>query len=335
MYVLTGRDDFSLKESLEEIKKGIGEESLLEANTSELDGQQVKPEQIRNLVEAAPFLAVKRLVIIRGLLVRFVQKDKSGRKKGEGSKTSAGKQEYGPFLECMKNVPDSTVLVMVDSLDYRDIKASSFFNALSNMAEVQFFPLLNKPGLRNWVNQRVKREGGGGITGPAVELLVELIGSNLWMMRNEIIKLVLYTAGSRIDKGDVGKVVSYSREIIVFEMVDAVIDSNAKKAEKLIERLLQRGAPPVQLLFMLSRQFRYIARVKSLKNMGEREPAVKARLGISSDFVFRKTLEQASRYSLERIRGVYQRLLETDLAIKTGKMRGEVALEVLVAELCR
>ena len=334
MYVLTGRDDFSLKESLEEIKRGIGEDSLLEANTSELDGQQVKPEQIRNLVEAAPFLAEKRLVIICGLLARFVQKYKSSRQKREGPQERAGKQECEPLLESMRNVPASTVLVVVDSLDYRDIKASHFFNALSNMAEVRFFPLMNKPGLRNWVNQRVKQQGGS-ISGPAVELLIELVGSNLWIMRNEIIKLVLYAGGSRIERNDVGKVVSYSREIVVFEMVDAVIDFNVGEAERLLERLLERGAPPVQLLFMLSRQFRYIARVKSLKNMGEREPAIRARLGISSDFVFRKTLEQASRYPLERIRGVYRRLLGTDLAIKTGKMRGEVALNVLVAELCR
>lgn len=334
MYVLTGRDDFSLGEALCEMKKGIGEESLLEANTSELDGQQVKPDEIRNLVEAAPFLAEKRLVIIRGLMSRFARKDKSVQKKRGGSPASTGRQEYGPLLESMRNVPASTVLVVVDSLDYREIKTSSFFNALSGMAEVRFFPLMNKPGLRNWVNQRVKREGGS-ISGAAVDLLIELVGSNLWIMRNEIIKLVLYKSGGRINKEDVDRVVSYAREIRVFDMVDAVIDFNVGQAERLLERLLDRGAPPVQLLFMLSRQFRYIARVKSLKNMGETETAIKARLGIASDFAFRKTLEQASRYPLQRIRGVYRRLLETDLAIKTGKMRGEVALDVLIAELCR
>ena len=47
----------------------------------------------------------------------------------------------------------------------------------------------------------------------------------------------------------------------------------------------------------------------------------------------RKTLEQASRFSLPRLREVYHHILDTDLSIKTGRYDAELALTILVAEL--
>jgi DNA polymerase III delta subunit len=38
---------------------------------------------------------------------------------------------------------------------------------------------------------------------------------------------------------------------------------------------------------------------------------------------------------MPRIKQVYQQLLDTDIAIKTGKYTEELALNILVAELCQ
>jgi DNA polymerase III delta subunit len=46
-----------------------------------------------------------------------------------------------------------------------------------------------------------------------------------------------------------------------------------------------------------------------------------------------KAWEQADKYSPSRLRELYHRLLETDISIKTGKMDGEIALNVLITEL--
>jgi len=67
LYILSGEDDFSISQSLEEIKRGIGDPDLLSANTTILDGQQLILDQLMAVVETIPFLAEKRLVIVRGL----------------------------------------------------------------------------------------------------------------------------------------------------------------------------------------------------------------------------------------------------------------------------
>jgi len=54
-----------------------------------------------------------------------------------------------------------------------------------------------------------------------------------------------------------------------------------------------------------------------------------------SEYALRRTLEQAGRYSLPRLKQIYRQLLEADLAMKTGRYDSELALDLLVADLCQ
>ena len=45
-----------------------------------------------------------------------------------------------------------------------------------------------------------------------------------------------------------------------------------------------------------------------------------SRLGVSSQFVLRKIIDQARRQSWQEIKASYRRLLEADLAVKRGVM---------------
>ena len=55
-------------------------------------------------------------------------------------------------------------------------------------------------------------------------------------------------------------------------------------------------------------------------------------MGVTNQFVLRKTMEQARRHSWSDIMWRYQRLLETDLAIKQGRLEPDLALELLAAD---
>jgi len=130
-------------------------------------------------------------------------------------------------------------------------------------------------------------------------------------------------------------VVSYAQQASVFAMVDAILEFKAGVAEWALQQLLDRGAAPAYLLVMLSRQVQMIVRAKELRNQGKTRMEIQNKLGLSSEFATNKTLDQADLYTLERLKEVYHRLLEADLSIKTGKYNGELALNILVAELCQ
>ena len=109
--------------------------------------------------------------------------------------------------------------------------------------------------------------------------------------------------------------------------------SKAGPAEQLLEDLLQHGASPAYLLAMLSRQVRLLVRAKELVRQRKSDVEIQSRLGLAP-YPLRKTMEQAQRYPMERLKDVYLKLLEADLYIKRGKYDGKLALNILVAELC-
>lgn len=330
LYILLGEDDFSLTRSLEEIKRGIGDQSLLAANTTTLNGQQVALNQLRIVCETVPFLAEKRLVIIHGLLGRFDPEGKPRRRKKVAQLTEK-EPEYRSFADCLSRIPDCTVLVLIDG----KIKGGNpLFKQLSPRAEVRSFPMLKEDRLRQWIRRGVA-EQDASISPEAVDLLAKLVGGNLWIMTNEISKLALFTSGRCIEVEDIKAIVSSAQEASVFAMVDAILDFKAGVAEQLLEQLLERGASPAYLLVMLSRQVRMIVRARELRRHRKPEVEIQDRLGLTSEFALRKTLDQAQRYPLERLREVYNKLLETDLSIKTGKYEGGLALNLLIAELCQ
>ena len=330
LYILWGPDDFSRARALEGIKGGIGDRETLATNTAAFEGQQLTVGQLRPVCEAAPFLAEKRLVIITGLLQRFEPRRRQTRQ-ARGRRTPASSEDWKPLGEYIPKVPDSTVMVLVDD----EVKSNNpLFKVLSAKAEVRAFPLLRDARLRQWVQERVKEEGGS-VSPRAVDVLARLVGSNLWAMSGEIEKLLLYAAGRCIEEGDIRLLVGYTQEASVFAMVDAIVEFRAQAAERSLQQLLQQGAAPSYLLAMLSRQMRLIVRAKEAKNARVSVNELRGRLGLTSEFQVRRVQEQADRYSMPRIKYVYRKLLETDLDIKTGKYDPELAVGILVAEVCQ
>ena len=327
LHVLIGEDDFSIRQSLEEIKKGAGDRTALMANTAIFDGQRVTLDQLRGACETVPFLAEKRLVIVEGLLARFETRGKSGKKKPASPTDQTN--DYKQIAGYASQIPDFTELVLVDG---RIGNHNPLLRELSAVTTVKSFPLLKESQLRQWVGRRVS-EAGGSISSRAVNLLIRFVGNDLWIMSSEVDKLALFAGGRRIEEGDVREVVSYAQEANVFALVDAILEFRAGVAQELLQQLLKHGAAPVQLLVMLARQSRIILQIKEMRSLRKSRSEIQNKLGLTSDFVLRKAWEQADKYSPARLGEVYHRLLETDLAIKTGKLDGELALSILVAEL--
>jgi DNA polymerase-3 subunit delta len=326
LYILYGQDDFSLSRALEEIKSGLGDRETVATNTSRLEGQRLTLSELKNNCDAAPFLSSHRLVVVDGLLGRFEEKQSKARS-GKG-KQGNGLGEWGGMDSYVKQLPETTVLVLVDG----QVKGNNaLLRKLAPLAEVRAFPLLKKEALKGWIRQRVKEEGGN-IRPQAVNLLAELIGGDLWAMDGEIQKLLLYSRERPISENDVRQLVSCIQEANIFALVDAVAEGRTESAQRILHRLYDDGVPPTHILAMITRQFRLIALTKDLRR-GLSRLQIQNRLGLKQSYVVDKTLSQARLYDFEGVKRAYDKLMETDLAIKTGKYSDKLALELLITEL--
>jgi DNA polymerase-3 subunit delta len=328
LYILYGQDDFSLSRTVQKIKADLGDPEIVATNTTSLDGQHLTLAELRNKCNAAPFLSPHRLVIVDGLLERFEPKESKPRSRKAKSRNGLG--EWEGLDACITEMPETTALVLVDE----EVKGNNpLLKKISPLAEVKSFPLLKGSDLKAWIKQRVS-EQGGHIAPQAVNLLAELIGGDLWAMDGEIQKLLLYSRERPVSEDDVRQLVSCVQEANVFSLVDAVAEGRTELAQRTLHRLYDDGVPPTYIMVMITRQFRLIAQARDL-GRGLPRPEIQDRLGLKSSYAVDKTLRQARLYDFEGVKRAYDKLLETDLAIKTGRYSDKLALELLVTELVR
>jgi DNA polymerase-3 subunit delta len=328
-YILYGKDDYSLQQALDEIKNELGNKEMLEVNTSTLDGQQLRLSQLTDACSSVPFLCPCRLVIVKGLLGRLETKFGPERRSARSkSRNNTALEEWTGLAEYIKQMPPTTLLVLIDG----EVKAGNrLMKSLAPLAKVKGFPQLNDRDLSDWAQARIK-EGGGKISPAALKLLVSLVGADLWVMSGEIDKLLAYCSGQVIAEEHVKQLTSYAREANIFALVDAILEGRRNQAQQLLHRLLQDGASPAYILAMITRQLRLIVMAKDLGGK-------KSRTGITeslepvSDYSLDKAAKQAKAFTLERVKNAYNKLLEADIGIKTGKYEGDLALDLLVVEL--
>lgn len=325
--ILYGEDDFTIRERLSQIKADCGASGLGDAGTTTFDGQKLSFDELAAACNTISFLAPKRLVIVEGLLGRFEKKEK----RGKGNTKSPELKEWEALAGL--TMPETTVMVIVDG---KVKKTNPLLKKLSPVAEIrEYAPFdLRDNKLPEWILARA-RLNGGSISPQAVKFLIEITGNNLWILASEINKLCLYAGDRPVNEADIRLMVSGARESNIFHLVDAVVQQKQDIASRMLHQLLDEGSAPPYLLFMITHEFRLLIQVKELSTRRLPASIIGSKIGEFKEWKVDKMLKQARKYSMESLVKSYRRLLETDLAIKTGGMEGETALDLLITDLCR
>mgnify|MGYP001415657356 FL=1 len=332
-HVLFG-DTFLVPEALRHLKSKAGIAELLDANHHQMQGGQINPSELMSICGALPFIDAHRLVVVTGLLERHERKagehrSSGGRsKKGEGSKSASSLGGWEDLQKAIPEMPDTTVLVFIDGAIS---EGNLLLRLLKPMCEIQSLNAPSGEGLARWI-KAAAREKGASISITAIKCLTDLVGNDLWTLDRELEKLSLYATGRNIEESDVGEMVVQVREGNIFEAVDAMIGGKPGLALRLFHQLREDGLEIPHIIAMLERQLRLLALARDSMDLGLPRADMGKRLGTKSDFVVRKTVEQARRHSWRDITDRYRRLLEADLAIKRGILGPDLALELLVAE---
>jgi DNA polymerase-3 subunit delta len=194
------------------------------------------------------------------------------------------------------------------------------------------FPLPKETELVGWIQNRV-RGSKGKISGEAAGLLAMLTGRDLRLLDQEIDKLLTYVGGERqVSADDVRTLVSRARETNIFDLVDCVGRRETARALQWLHYLLEQGEHPLQILTMLARQVRILIQVSELRKQGLVLPGIASQLALHP-YVAGKVIDQAQKFDMTQLEAAHQRLVETDWAIKTGKMEETLALDLLVVGL--
>jgi len=336
VHVLYG-DSFLVAREQQRLESSASGEESLDANRHRLTGGELNLSQLVELCSAAPFMDAVRLVIVDGLLATA-----EGRRPGRRTRRPAtprggrtGKTEnsqssnpWEGLEEAVAGMPPTTLLIFAEA---EISETNPLLQALKPVAQVKNLSTPKGEGLARWI-KNLAQEKEAAMTPAAISSLANMAGNDLRSLNHELEKLALYCWGRPVEESDVAALVPLAKDANIFTAVDAMVEGRRSQALQMMQKLREDGQDASYIIVMVERQLRMLALAWDAMNQGVDQRELASRLGTTSQFVVRKTMDQARRHSWQDIKWRFQRLLEADLSIKQGRLEPAVALEMLVAD---
>jgi len=317
IFFLFGNDEFAISRKLKDFESDFNDPTSADMNTARLEARSMNENDLNTAVNAMPFLAKRRLVLLANPSAKY--NNASSRKK---------------FLEFIEKTPETTRLVMYESVEPRDADKhwlNKWAAKNGKLIHTKAFMLPRLREMTGWIVNETKQQGGQ-IEPRAAEMLKEMVGVDTRQAGMEIAKLLAYANWARpVTVADIEAVCIVTSQQSVFDFVDALSSGNGKSAQHLLHRLLETE-DPFSLWGMVIRQFRLLIQAREiLDGRGTKDDVARA-LGVHP-FVAEKTTGQGGRFSVESLEYVYRKLLAIDEGVKTGQVTLDLALDTLVVEL--
>lgn len=331
VYILRGDDRQAADSHLSTFFGSLGDADMAEMNTTRLEGKSATLNDLRAASLALPFLTERRLVIVEDALQPY-----SGR----------GKQKVREdFLDLMESLPPTTALVLIvpdtpkfsrySVRGWETLKDSHWLikwsETVGHRALLIDCALPTEDKMPLWIQNKAV-ELGGQFTGEAALLLRDYIGNDTRHAIQEITKLLTYAGFERPVEGkDVALLTVRDHQSDIFALVDAIGNRDGHKALEML-RILLDEMDFIPLFGMVIRQFRLLIQACEILELGGTEVDLVKTLGLHP-YVAKKINVQSKKFNLSDLEKIYHHLLEIDLGEKTGRMPGEVALDLLIARL--
>ncbi len=321
-YLFHGDDDLRIDEEVGAMLAKMREQPNGDLNTAEFDGTLTTVPEMLSAALAYPFLADKRLVIVRGMIGWITRK-------GAGE---TGKQAVAALTDALPALPDWARVVFVERGKLTNSnKILKLAQTDPNGFEQAFITPKDSTG---WIIKRAKELYGAQIEPAAASALASVTAGDLRRADNELLKLVSYTGDRPISEADVALLTPYVAEASMFEMVDALAEGRGKTAVSLVYRLLDQDADVFGLYGMITRQFRLLLLAKEHLDSGGYPKEIASAISVHP-YVADKLAKQTRSFTLAQLETIYRALQDYDLKMKTGQIEPRLALDLLIAGLTR
>jgi len=271
--------------------------------------------EVLQAVQAAPFLAEKRLVIIRGLVDALKKTDAKA------------------WVEGFLRTPESTVLLFSDDLSAAEFEKKELAKALAEAPDVHKYPLAKLEGqeLISWAKERILKLGLV-ITPSLLQEIFQRTKDDAWRIDAELEKIAAYANGEAVTHEMIDLLVRADVEADIFAFMDALSSNSPKRALEKLENERESGADSFQLYGMLLRQMRLLVQARAVLKV--KPDATKQDLATAlklHPFVAQKILAEVKSWSKSDLEQSHALALRLDKAMKSGTSP-EISVDRLVSE---
>ena len=306
-----GEEEHLKQEALAELRRAVLPEGMETLNETILEDPSV--DQLIADVETQPFMADKRLIIVRDYPALM------GRSEADEK-----------LVSYLPSVPETSFLLFycTGKPDGR----KKLYNAVKKLSGIVTFSPLRGTELTRFVVSSFQ-EAGKECDDRTAEYLIFTVGSDAGLLRNEIQKLAsCSTERSQILAEDVTALATPSTECTVFQMIDAVVTGQKSRAFTLLRNQLLSGTDRMAILSMLLRQYRLLQHIKIMQYEKRGGDFIRSALGVPP-FAVDQYIRQASGYTGGQIKSAVRICFDTEFALKSGRMSQDGAVETVVLKL--
>lgn len=276
-------------------------------NVSRFEGKGIDVREVIDLAETMPFFADRRVILMEN--------------------TGFFKNKTEELADYMAELPDYICFLFVeDEVD----KRNRMYKAIQKYGRAVEFATQDDKTLMTWVLSILKKENKK-ITRPDMELFLEKTGTDMGNIEKELEKLLSYTMGRDvITSADIEAVCTTQISNRIFDMIRAVTEKRQRQALDLYYDLLALKEPPMRILFLLARQFNLLLQVKELAAAEGCDQATIAKRTGLQNFVVRNYLPMARKYEREALKKAIEDCVDTEEAVKTGRLTDVMSVELLI-----
>ncbi len=307
---LYGPDTYRSRRKLREIIEHYQKVHKSGLNLKCFDGEDLEFEEFKNHTQQASMFDEKKLIVL--------------------SNAFSNKDFQENFIKNAKDFCSSEDIYLFYDENTPSVK-NRFLKFLQKEGKCQEFGYLEGQALKKWLEKEMA-EYEVEINPKALDRLVDFVGGDLWQLSNEIKKLVNFKKGEKIEPEDIETLVKPKIETDIFGTIDSIARKNKKRALELVHRHLEKGDSPLYLFSMINFQFRNLLIIKDLIEKHRSYSVILKKSGLHP-FVVKKTYQLANKFTLGDLKKIYQKIFQVDLSIKTGKLKPETALDLLIAEI--
>lgn len=264
-----------------------------------IDGEEVEYDRIREALESLPFLASRKLVVLRT--------------------PSANKEFVEKAEKLLKDLPGTTEIIIHEpKLD----KRSAYYKLLKKVTDYKELNELDEGGLVKWMTTEAD------ISSSDARYLVERVGANQQLLVNELAKLTSYN--SKITRESIDLLCEPNPQSTIFQLLDSAFTGDKKHTLKLYEQQRFNRVEPQQIIAMLAWQLHVISLVKTAGNRSDSEISSASKI---NPFVVGKSRKIAAGLPLTKVKELISNLKEMDRKIKTTAIDADDGLQAFLLSL--
>ncbi len=318
LYLFEGEEVYLRAQALNRLIDKAVDEAVRDFNVDTVSVAEGDLDKALTLARQMPMISVRRAVVVTGF------------------ELINDEQQLEQLKDYFRAPVETTVLVFVsDRLDSRR-NISTLLRKACHV--VSFDPLDEREAAPRWVADYVAR-AGCFIELSTAAYLVGMIGTELQRLSCELDKLIAYAGGSgRITRNDIDELVHYSREHSNFELTDALLEGDRRRALTLLDHIFANSSESPQalapmILGAIASNYRRMLAAKELIRQNAPNSEVAKAVGLPP-FKAGYFNEKVRRTETESILSAIERIAEADVALKSSLATPRLQLELLICELC-